>query len=82
MTQDLTTTTTMMVHRAMMPQAMTTAATRKGIPSGEADEDDKAVEESKPGERITVDGITFGDLLGGSDSEEDEGPLPSSGSEG
>ena len=51
-----------------------------GPPSGEADEDDKAVEGSKPGERITVDGMTFGDLFGGSDSEEDEGPVPSSGS--
>ena len=51
-----------------------------GPPSGEADEDDKAVKEPKPGERPTVDGMTFGDLFGGSDSEEDEGPVPSSGS--
>ena len=51
-----------------------------GPPSNEADEDDKAVKEPKPGERPTVDGMTFGDLFGGSDSEEDEGPVPSSGS--
>ena len=51
-----------------------------GPPSGEADEDDKAVKGPKPGERPTVDGMTFGGLFGGSDSEEDEGPVPSSGS--
>ena len=51
-----------------------------GPPSGEADEDDKAVKEPEPGERPTVDGMTFGDMFGGSDSEEDEGPVLSSGS--
>ena len=51
-----------------------------GPPSGQTDEDDKAIEETKPGERITVDGMTFSDLFGGSGSEADEGPVPSSGS--
>ena len=49
-------------------------------PSGEADDDGEAVDRSRPGERSTVDGMSFGDLFGDRDDDEDEGLVPSSGS--
>ena len=46
-----------------------------GPPSGEADEDDKGVEGSKPGEKITIDGMTYGDLFGDSDRTRTKDPF-------